>query len=118
MVEKKKKTKKSGTARKPRSAGSAAREPHSPELSTLSGEVIGRRLPARPPRGPGPASAGQSGDLQGLSRTADADSESVEELVEEGQFFEAEVVAGVEDASDPDRGEVRTHEVPEDDELT
>ena len=32
----------------------------------------------------GPASAGQSGDLQQLSDVADADSESVEELVEEG----------------------------------
>ena len=33
----------------------------------------------------GPASAGQSGDLQQLSDVADADSESVEELVEEGK---------------------------------
>jgi hypothetical protein len=43
------------------------------------------------------------------------DSESVEELVEEGQAFEAEVVEGVEDAPDPDVSEVKTHEVPEDD---
>ncbi|MEI9976916.1 MAG: hypothetical protein WDO73_35610 [Ignavibacteriota bacterium] len=51
----------------------------------------------------------QSGDLQGLSGVADADSESVRELVEEGQFFEAEVVSGVENAPDADDGPVRIH---------
>ena len=60
-------------------------------------------------------SAGQSGDLQGLSDVAGADSESVDELLEEGNALEAEVVKGVEDAPDADKGEVRTHEVPEDD---
>jgi hypothetical protein len=60
-------------------------------------------------------SAGQSGDSQGLSRRAVADSESVEELAEEGQAREASAVSGVEDALDPDQGEVRTREVPEDD---
>lgn len=63
----------------------------------------------------GPGSAGQSGDTQGLSDTAEAGSESVMELVEEGQFFEAEAVLGVEEASDPDVDEVRTKQVPEDD---
>jgi hypothetical protein len=58
---------------------------------------------------------GQSGDTQGLSKRESVDSESVEELVEEGQAFEAEVVEGVEDAPDPDVSEVKTHEVPEDD---
>ena len=57
----------------------------------------------------------QSGDLQGLSNVQDADSESVGELLEEGNAFEAEVVKGVEDAGDADEGEVRTHEVPQDD---
>ncbi|HTQ84733.1 MAG TPA: hypothetical protein VMI93_00860, partial [Candidatus Solibacter sp.] len=66
-------------------------------------------------RGLGSASGGQSGDLQGLSRVEDADSESVEELLEEGQTFEAEAVSGVENARDADQGEVRTSEVPEDD---
>jgi hypothetical protein len=60
-------------------------------------------------------SAGQSGDLQGLSSVEDADSESVDELIEEGNAFEADVVAGVERAGDADEQEVRTHEVPEDD---
>jgi hypothetical protein len=63
----------------------------------------------------GPASAGQSGDLQQLSGSADADSQSVEELVEEGNAFEAEAVQGVEDAETPDVSEVTTREVPEDD---
>jgi N utilization substance protein A len=63
----------------------------------------------------GPDSAGQSGDIQQLSNTADADSESVEELLEEGNTFEAEAVAGVENAKDADVSEVTTHEVPEDD---
>jgi hypothetical protein len=66
-------------------------------------------------RGLGEDAAGQSGDTQGLSRAEDADSESVEELLEEGQAFEAEAVSGVENALDPDQGEVRTTEVPEDD---
>ncbi len=57
----------------------------------------------------------QSGDLQGLSRTEQADSESVDELAEEGNLFEAGAVAGVEHADDADEREVRTHEVPEDD---
>jgi hypothetical protein len=56
-----------------------------------------------------------SGDLQGLSKIEDADSESVAELLEEGNAFEADVVKGVEDAPNADEGPVRTHEVPEDD---
>ncbi len=65
--------------------------------------------------GLGPGSAGQSGDTQGLPDTAEAGPESVRELVEEGQFYEAEVIAGVEDAPDPDVAEVHTRQVPEDD---
>ena len=57
----------------------------------------------------------QSGDLQGLSNIEGADSESVDELLEEGNAFEADVVKGVEDAEDDDEVEVRTHEVPQDD---
>ncbi|HLH06375.1 MAG TPA: hypothetical protein VKW78_03985 [Terriglobales bacterium] len=60
-------------------------------------------------------SAGQSGDTQGLSGIEEADSESVEELIEEGQAEEAEVIDSVENAPDPDVSEVRTREVPEDD---
>ena len=66
-------------------------------------------------KGLGPGSAGQSGDTQGLSDTAEAGSESVTELVEEGQSFEAEVISGIENAPDADVSEVHTREVPEDD---
>ena len=57
----------------------------------------------------------QSGDLRGLSNVECADSESVDELLEEGNAFEAEVVMGVENAEDAAEAEVYTHEVPEDD---
>jgi hypothetical protein len=57
----------------------------------------------------------QSGDLQGLSNAQRADSESGDELLEQGNAFEAEAVKGVEDAGDTDEGEVRTHDVPQDD---
>ena len=66
-------------------------------------------------RGLGSESGGQSGDTQGLSRREFDDSESVEELMEEGQYNEAEAVAGVENAPDADQGEVRTRQFPEDD---
>jgi hypothetical protein len=66
------------------------------------------------PKGAGARSV-QSGDLQGLSNVQGADSESVDELLEEGNAFEADVVKGVEDAGGADEREVRTHEVPEDD---
>jgi hypothetical protein len=39
----------------------------------------------------------------------------VEELLEEGNAFEADAVLGVENAKDPDVSEVTTREVPEDD---
>ena len=64
---------------------------------------------------PGVRAGEQSGDLQGLSNVQGADSESVDELLEQGNAFEAEVVKGVEDAGDAEEGEVRTHEVPQDD---
>ena len=66
-------------------------------------------------KGGGTDSAGQSGDTQGLSDVAEAGSESVEELLEEGQSFEAEAIGGVENAPDADVAEVHTKQVPEDD---
>src|SRR5580704_3138507 len=63
----------------------------------------------------GERSGEQSGDLQGLSDVESADSESVDELIEEGNAFEAGVVSGVEDAGDRDEKAVHTREVPEDD---
>jgi hypothetical protein len=67
------------------------------------------------PEGPVSRSTGQSGDLQGLSNVEGADSESVKELLEEGNAFEADAVMGVELAGDTEGGEVHTHELPEDD---
>jgi hypothetical protein len=64
---------------------------------------------------PEPRSGAQSGDLQGLSDIESADSESVDELVEEGNAFEAGVVTGVEEADEREGREVHTREVPEDD---
>ena len=61
----------------------------------------------------GPNSAGQSGDIQEMPNTAKADSESVEELAEEGNAFEADVVEGVEEGGNP--SEVKPRQVPEDD---
>jgi hypothetical protein len=54
-------------------------------------------------------------DSQGLSDVESADSESVGELIDEGNTFEAGVVSGVERADDADEKEVRTREFPEDD---
>jgi hypothetical protein len=70
---------------------------------------------AFPPERPGLRPGGQSGDLQGLSNVEGADSESVDELIEEGNASEAGVVVGVEDAEDNDEREVSTHEVSADD---
>jgi len=67
------------------------------------------------PKVPGPDSAGQSGADQGLPEEAEADSESVKELVQEGQFFEANLVDAIENAPEPDAAKVRTRQFPEDD---
>ena len=67
--------------------------------------------------GLGARSGEQSGDLQGLSNVEGADSESVDELLEEGNAFEADAVKGVEDAEDADEVEVHIHEVRQDEVL-
>jgi hypothetical protein len=54
-------------------------------------------------------------DAQGLSAAESADSESVSELVDEGNAFEAGVIRGVEEADNADEREVHTREVSEDD---
>jgi hypothetical protein len=62
----------------------------------------------------GPRSAGQSGDLQGLPDD-DEESESVAELLEEGQYFEAAALSGIENAPPAGVSEVKTRQLPEDD---
>ena len=93
-------------------------------LSAKSPDFGAGKNPKRSQRGASPAfsretvnprSGAQSGDLQGLSDVESADSESVDELIEEGNSFEAGVVSGVEDAGERGTREVRTREVAEDD---
>jgi len=67
------------------------------------------------PKGLGTRAGVGAGDLQGISILENVDSESAEELLEEGQAFEAGIISGVEDAPDADKSEVTTHEVPQDD---
>jgi hypothetical protein len=121
---KKKKIAKKKAVQKKKPATKAAARKKSATKKKTSGRkrttARGRQETTFPVRGAGrvgldSGSAGQSGDTQGLSRRERDDSESVAELTEEGQYFEAEAVSGVEDARDPDEGEVRTKEVPEDD---
>jgi hypothetical protein len=63
----------------------------------------------------GPNSGGQSSDNQGLSDSEDEDSESVDELVEEGQYMEAGVMSGIENAPPADVAEVTTRQFRVDD---
>ena len=57
--------------------------------------------PDRPSGQGGPDSGGQSGDTQGVSQADEAAEESVEELTAAGQDYEAQILKGVEDATDP-----------------
>jgi len=66
-------------------------------------------------KGTGPGSAGQSGDTQGLPDVAEADSESVEELVEEGQYAEADLILGMEETERGDPKPLKTKQRPQDD---
>src|SRR5213592_1174757 len=87
-------------AKKKGSSRSAPDEIRSPEPSTLGGRIFSPGV-RRSRIGMGSNSAGQSGDVQQLSRKAVVDSESVEELLEEGQAREAAAISGVEGAADP-----------------
>jgi hypothetical protein len=108
------------TPAKPKKKVKAARPaPPKAAAGRRKRRVLGRaeagELVSYEARGLGARTAGQSGDTQGLSARPTADSESVEELLEEGQSFEAEILSGVENAADPDESEVKSREVPEDD---
>ena len=98
----KKKSAKKVTAKK-RVRSKKRRKPTQPESAVFEQGAVRSR------------SGAQSGDLQGLRDIESADSESVDELIEEGNAFEADVVAGVEHADEDQEREVHTHEVPEDD---
>jgi hypothetical protein len=90
------------------------RTPPSPRASGTRGSQDVETVRLDPKSRVARAGAG-SGDLQGISIVEDVDSESPDELLEEGQAFEAGIVKGVEDAGDAEESEVVTHEVLEDD---
>ena len=108
-VAKKKASKKTTASKKITTAKTATADKRTPSRTQE------RRPPAFTRVTSSPRSGEQSGDLQGLSDVEGADSESVDELLEEGNAFEAGVIGGVEDAGAHEGGEVHTHEVPEDD---
>jgi len=85
------------------------------ETSARTSPARGAQRPESSRSGTGEVPAHRAEDFQGLSRVEQADSESVDELVEEGNVAEAGAVAGVEEADDEDTREAHTHEVPEDD---
>ena len=95
---------------------SVAKKTRKSSSAKASRATPSRRRTARPRNRPANDFADvESGDLQGLSRAENVDSESVDELLEEGNAFEAGVISGVEEADDSEGREVHTHEVPEDD---
>ena len=102
-----------GTAKTRKKAVAAKKATRAPRKKTRKRNPT--TAPAFPRERMKRRSGEQSGDLQGLSGIAGADSESVDELLEEGNAFEADAVKGVEDAGRNATREVRTHEVPEDD---
>ena len=79
-------------------------------VMTLRDKVVGRRNSAMPPARSDSNSGDESGDTQGLSRVAEMADESVQELAEAGQTYEAEAVEGLEDAADHPEQPAHTHE--------
>ena len=92
---------------KPRARAGRPREMAAGSKSVETVSVKPKALRAR-------AGAG-GGDFGGVSTVESVDSESADELLEEGQAFESGIVSGVEDAPDADQGPVRTREVAQDD---
>ena len=124
MASKKPKKKKKTKAESKRKSKATPKKKAQKTRSAPKKRNLKKRMPGRgssadvvayETRGLGANSAGQSGDTQGLPEVPVGDSESVEELLEEGQTYEAEVLDGVESARDADKSEVKTREVPEDD---
>jgi hypothetical protein len=120
-----KKTKKKAASRKPKKQAKKVKSAPKVALKKVSKKKAAKKRPRGKAdsaevvgfqrKGLGSFTGGQSGDIQGISSRDGIDSESVTELLEEGQTFEAEAVSGVENAADPDVSEVVTREVPEDD---
>ena len=104
------------SAQRAKKAAPLAKKASAPARATKSSAPRGRRETAGfEEKDTQARTSTLSGDLQGLRDVEDADSESVDELLEEGNALEASVVSGVEEADDNEEREVHTHEVPEDD---
>jgi len=108
MTKKTSKQKKGSTSQK----ASRPRAKRNKKTEEISSDTLQSSLTANvtlaPPEEDASERAGQAGDVQGISNIAEADPESVEELLDDGQALEAEVVSGVEGAQDgrevPSRG--------------
>jgi hypothetical protein len=116
-IRKAKTSKKPAAKQPPRTrAGSKAKGKKSKKRRSVNAESeLKREFQSRQVADRSRGLARQSEDLKGLSRSEQADSESVDELVQEGNLFEAGAVAGVEEADAADEKEVHTRELPEDD---
>jgi hypothetical protein len=101
--------------KKAASKRTVAKKPPQSVAKPVSKRASAAEKPFRAQRRSPEISGEEAGDLQGLSRVEGADSESVDELLEEGNAFEAGVVSGVEEADNSGVREVHTREVPEDD---
>jgi len=89
----------------------AGEEPGEIEAAERDGEVAESEKPATAESDVEIAEeGGQSGDEEGLDNVPEASSESVAELADEGQAFEAEVIEGVENAPPPDEADLPIHE--------
>jgi hypothetical protein len=95
---------------KPAPKNKVRRVAASVQMGSQSVEIVQVKPKARVAR----AGAG-GGDFGGASVVADVDSESADELLEEGQTFEAGIVRGVQEADENIEQEVRTHEELQDD---
>jgi hypothetical protein len=122
MAAKKSKTKKSSVKAKAKTkakikakAKPARKKPVRKKKPVRSGGSSSAGVEARIHQGVGLKTVPKSSDAEGLSDVEDVDSESVAELADEGQDYEAEVISGIENAGAANQGEVRTREVPEDD---
>jgi hypothetical protein len=123
---KKKATSKSRVSAKAKLSANRRKKKAAAKRRTTPRRPVGRSRPAEmgsqnvetvqmKPRALRARAGAGGGDFGGVSTVESVDSESADELLEEGQAFEAGIVSGVEDAPDADQGPVKTREVPEDD---
>jgi hypothetical protein len=123
---KNKATSKSGVSAKAKLSANRRKKKAAAKRRTTPRRPVGRSRPAEmgsqnvetvqmKPRALRARAGAGGGDFGGVSTVESVDSESADELLEEGQAFEAGIVSGVEDAPDADHGPVKTREVPEDD---